>query len=98
MGDYPEQILVGALKTGGCPTCPTSRDELGDLDSVGPPRDLGEILDAFATISQGPTEFMWACREAGVKPIQHPFWETSHFLTYINQLLLTSFTISIKVS
>ena len=80
VGDYPEQILVGTLKTGQCPTCPASRDELGDLDSVGPPRELGEILDALVTISQGPTEFTRACREAGVKPIQHPFWENLPFL------------------
>ena len=80
VGDYPEQILVGALKTGQCPTCPASRDELGDLDSVGPPRELGEILETFATISHGPTEFTRACREAGVKPIQHPFWEDLPFL------------------
>jgi hypothetical protein len=66
VGDYPEQILVGGLKTGECPTCPAPRDELGDLDSVGPPRKLGEILEAFVSISQGPTEFRQACREAGV--------------------------------
>lgn len=80
VGDYPEQILVGGLKNGECPTCPAPRDELGDPDSVGLPRELGEILEAFDTISQGPTEFTRACREAGVKPIQHPFWETLPFL------------------
>lgn len=61
VGDYPEQILVGVLKTGQCPTCLVPHDELGDLDSVGPPHELEEILDAFVTISQGPTEFTWAC-------------------------------------
>ena len=80
VGDYPEQILVGALKTGQCPTCPVPRDKLGDRDSVGPTRELGEILEAFVAISQGPTEFTRACQEAGVKPIQHPFWENLPFL------------------
>ena len=80
VGDYPEQILVGALKTGQCPTCPVPRDKLGDHDSVGPTRELGEILEAFVAISQGPTEFTRACQEAGVKPIQHPFWENLPFL------------------
>ena len=80
VGDYPEQILVSALKTGQCPTCLAPHDELGDLDSVGPPRELGKIFEAFDTISQGPTEFTQACREAGVKPIQHPFWINLPFL------------------
>ena len=80
VGDYPEQVLVGALKTGQCPTCSAPRDELGDRDSAGPPRELEEILEAFDSINLGPTEFSRACREAGVKPIQQPFWENLPFL------------------
>src|ERR1700733_14901602 len=75
VGDYPEQILVGTLKTGQCPTCPAPRDELGDLDSVWPTHELAKMLEAFATITQAPTQFTWSCRKAGVNPIQHPFWE-----------------------
>ena len=78
--DYPEQTLVGDLKNRECPTCPVPHDELGNHDSAGPPRELGEILEAFDTIHQGPTEFTWACREAGVKPIQQPLWENLPFL------------------
>ena len=57
-----------------------TRDELDDPDSAGPPHELGKIFDTFVTISQGPTEFTQACREAGVKPIQHSFWENLPFL------------------
>ena len=80
VGDYPEQLLVTAIKTGQCPTCPVNNNELGDPTSIGAPRELAKILEAFDTISQGPTAFTQACREAGVKPVQHPFWENLPFL------------------
>ena len=44
VGDYPEQILIGTLKTGQCQTCLVPHDELGDPDSAGPPRELGKDL------------------------------------------------------
>jgi hypothetical protein len=74
IGDYPEQLLVTSIKNGECPTCPVSHDELGNPDKVGAPRELDKILEAFDAISQGPTAFTQACREAGVKPTQSPFW------------------------
>jgi len=80
VGDYPEQLLVTTIKTGECPTCPANRDEIGDPNSVGSPRDLAKILEAFESITQGPTAFTRACREVGVKPVQHPFWENLPFL------------------
>jgi Plavaka transposase len=80
VGDYPEQLLVTAIKNGWCPTCPAEPDVLGDLDSIGEPHDLAKILEAFNSISQGPTIFAQACRDAGVKPVQHPFWENLPFV------------------
>ncbi|KAH6866130.1 hypothetical protein BKA70DRAFT_1134642 [Coprinopsis sp. MPI-PUGE-AT-0042] len=73
IGDYPEQVLVTGVKTTDCPTCPTSRDELGN-PGVRRPRDLDPILDALESIHEGATAFRKNCTEAGVKPIQQPFW------------------------
>jgi Plavaka transposase len=80
VGDYPEQILVTAVKTGECPECPAPRNELGNPESVGNPRELGQILEALDSISQGPTAFANACRKAGIKPIQRPFWKNLPFV------------------
>ncbi|KAF8952951.1 hypothetical protein BDZ97DRAFT_1992200 [Flammula alnicola] len=80
VGDYPEQILVTCVKTGECPTCPVPRDELGDPDGVSAPRELDDILDALDTIDQGATAFTRACKEAGIKPIQQPFWKNLPFV------------------
>ncbi|KAJ7816576.1 hypothetical protein B0H14DRAFT_3111685 [Mycena olivaceomarginata] len=74
VGDYPEQVLVTAVKTGECPTCDVPRDELG-LASDYPLRDLEKILEALDTLDSGPTAYAAACEDAGIKPIYHPFWE-----------------------
>ncbi|KAJ7252923.1 hypothetical protein C8J57DRAFT_1187466 [Mycena rebaudengoi] len=74
VGDYPEQVLVTAVKTGECPTCEVPRDKLG-ADSEFPLRKLEEILDALDTLDQGPAVYAQACAAAGIKPIYHPFWE-----------------------
>ena len=76
VGDYPEQLLVTLIKNGKCPTCEVPHDELGEDCNVKHPfRDLNKILDALASISEGSTIFARNCRNAGIKPVQHPFWE-----------------------
>jgi hypothetical protein len=74
VGDYPEQVLVTAVKTGECATCEVPRDKLGE-DATFPLRDLERILDALDTLDEGPTIYAQACEEAGIKPVYHPFWE-----------------------
>ncbi|KAJ7643458.1 hypothetical protein DFH06DRAFT_999028 [Mycena polygramma] len=74
VGDYPEQVLVTAVKTGECPTCEVPRDELGE-DTTYPLRDLESILAALDTLDEGPAIYAQACADAGIKPIYHPFWE-----------------------
>ncbi|KAJ6608216.1 hypothetical protein B0H10DRAFT_2166622 [Mycena sp. CBHHK59/15] len=74
VGDYPEQVLVTAVKTGECPTCEAPRDELGE-DTDFPLRDLEAILKALESLDDGPTIYAQACADAGIKPIYHPFWE-----------------------
>jgi hypothetical protein len=80
VSDYQEQVLVTGIKTGECPVCPAHRDDIGDPASVGPPRDPGPILDALDSLSQGATSFTKACQSAGIKPIQHPFWQNLPFV------------------
>ncbi|KAJ7175571.1 hypothetical protein C8R46DRAFT_1174477 [Mycena filopes] len=74
VGDYPEQVLVTAIKTGECPTCDVPRDELGE-DTTFPLRDLESILAALDTLDEGPGIYARACADAGIKPVFHPFWE-----------------------
>ncbi|KAJ7602632.1 hypothetical protein B0H17DRAFT_1342294 [Mycena rosella] len=74
VGDYPEQCLVTAVKTGECPTCEAPRDRLGE-ETLFPLRDLENILAALDTLDAGPTIYAQACADAGIKPVYHPFWE-----------------------
>ncbi|KAJ7707896.1 hypothetical protein B0H16DRAFT_1746444 [Mycena metata] len=60
VGDYPEQVLVTAVKSGECPTCEAPRDELGE-DKDFPLRDLEAILQALDTLDEGPTIYAQAC-------------------------------------
>ncbi|KAI0350324.1 hypothetical protein OH77DRAFT_1593589, partial [Trametes cingulata] len=82
IGDYPEQLLVTCCKTGTCPKCPISRDELGEATVQNRPlRNLEEILSALDHIDEGMAAFSRACRHAGIKPVVDPFWRD---LPYVN--------------
>ncbi|KAG1884424.1 hypothetical protein F4604DRAFT_1878757 [Suillus subluteus] len=76
VGDYPEQLLATGVKTTECPKCNIPPDELESSTAPFEIRDLDAVLDALATIDVGDlTDFIQACRNAGIKPIVHPFWE-----------------------
>ncbi|KAI0822390.1 hypothetical protein BC628DRAFT_1514369 [Trametes gibbosa] len=80
VGDYPEQLLVTGCKNGECPKCQIPRTELGrDSDTDRPLRSLQKVLDALATLDEGPREYAKMCQEAGIKPLFHPFWERLPF-------------------
>ncbi|KAH9857831.1 hypothetical protein C2E23DRAFT_720065 [Lenzites betulinus] len=82
VGDYPEQLLVTGCKNGECAKCSIPRAELGQSsDTHRPLRDLGKVFDALASLDEGPRAYTKACREAGIKPLFHPFWE---YLPYTN--------------
>ncbi|KAI9068635.1 hypothetical protein FKP32DRAFT_1561245 [Trametes sanguinea] len=82
VGDYPEQVLVTGCKRGECPKCPVPPDDVGDLSPQPRPlRDLEKVLVALGKIDESYTEFSRACRDAGIKPIVHPYWED---LPYVN--------------
>jgi hypothetical protein len=78
IGDYPEQILTTCTKTGECPVCPVSRDELGEYDTNDPTpwlRDLDRILEALDSFDDNPGDFLQTCSNAGIKPVVNPFWK-----------------------
>jgi Plavaka transposase len=88
VGDYPEQVLVTSTKTGECPSGTIGQDELGDPDIMCAPWDLEAILDALDTIDQEATVFTQACKEAGIKPIQQPFWKYLPFVDIFHSITL----------
>ncbi len=73
VGDYPEQILVTGAITGDCPLCQCPNGNLGDYPCMHQMRDLGTIHDALDHL--GDPEYPQLCRDARIKPIQHPFWQ-----------------------
>ena len=73
-GDYPEQVLVTCVTSGECVPCPAKRDEL-DKEPTKSYRDMDCVLKAFRHADDPDlTEFILACKDAGIKPIVHPFW------------------------
>ncbi|KAI1789741.1 hypothetical protein LXA43DRAFT_948029 [Ganoderma leucocontextum] len=85
IGDYPEQLLVTCCKNGTCPKCNVPSSELGDVSAPDRPlRDLDKVLTALDEVGNTATAFSKACREAGIKPISHPFWTG---LPYVNIFL-----------
>ncbi|KAI1784619.1 hypothetical protein LXA43DRAFT_976614 [Ganoderma leucocontextum] len=76
IGDYPEQLLVTCCKYGTCPKCNIPPNELGDsTDPHRPLRDLDDVLAALDKVDTSASAFSRACREAGIKPVRHPFWK-----------------------
>jgi Plavaka transposase len=74
VGDYPEQVLVSCTYSHRCPKCNVRPDRLGDYSRF-PPRDYDEALETFHLADGDVHVFHSACRNAGLKPVFHPFWE-----------------------
>jgi Plavaka transposase len=75
IGDYPEQALVTCTYSGYCPKCLVPHDQLGKYD-VFPRRVQAMAIDTYLLVDGDVRTFHRACREAGLKPISHPFWES----------------------
>lgn len=76
VGDYPEQALVSCTYQGYCPKCSIPHDQLGEY-KASPLRDLDNALSVYQLADDADTSvFHAACREAGLKPIYHPFWDS----------------------
>ncbi|KAI0356053.1 hypothetical protein OH77DRAFT_1503949 [Trametes cingulata] len=81
IGDYLEQVLVTGCKMGECPKCPIPSGEIGEAtDCDRPLRDFNKVLAALKTVNQGPRAFSRACKEAGIKRIQQPYWADLPFV------------------
>ena len=78
IGDFPEQSLVTCTYTSRCPKCLVPSGELGD-NSTFPPRDYNEALNTYKLCSGEARVFNARCREVGLKPVFHPFWEILPF-------------------
>ena len=75
IGDYPEQVLVTSTYYGECPKCIVPHDQLGDSDRF-LSCDYRKALETYALADGDVRTFNAACRDSGIKPIFHPFWET----------------------
>ncbi|TFK59866.1 hypothetical protein BDN72DRAFT_872993 [Pluteus cervinus] len=75
VGDYPEQLLVTCIKQGQCPTmCVAKPHNIGGSLQHAKYRDIDTISTALNSLPLGATSFRRACADAGVKPVQNPFW------------------------
>ena len=72
--DYLEQIATVGCKIGECPSCECPPDCLGDNEKY-PIRQLEKILSVLHTYDSKPEDYLQACKNVGIKPIIHPFWE-----------------------
>ena len=75
VGDYPEQVLVTCTYYGECPKCDVPRDRLGEHHMF-PSRDFRKALETYALANGDVQIFHAACKDTGIKPVFHPFWET----------------------
>lgn len=75
VGDYPEQALVTCTYNGRCSKCTVAPGQLGEYHSF-PLRKQSKVLDTYLLSNGDYHVFHLACREAGMKPVYHPFWET----------------------
>jgi hypothetical protein len=78
VGDYPEQTLVTCTYNGHCPKCLVPRNQLGNFVEF-PLRDPDKALDVYELADGDTTQFHAACRDADLKPVYHPFWESLPF-------------------
>ncbi|KAH9015234.1 hypothetical protein EDB85DRAFT_2076369 [Lactarius pseudohatsudake] len=75
IGDYPEQVLVTCTYSGRCPKCTVAHDQLGEY-ARSPLRHYDQAIKTYSLVDEDVHVFHAACREAGLKPVFHPFWES----------------------
>jgi hypothetical protein len=75
VGDYPEQALVTCTYNGRCPKCKVPHGQLGEFEQF-PRRVQSTAIDTYQLSDANSHIFNQACREAGMKPVHHPFWVT----------------------
>ena len=75
IGDYPEQALMTCTYNGHCSKCEVTNDQLGELLEF-PSRNPSDAIDIYRLADKDAHAFHKACRNAGLKPVFHPFWES----------------------
>jgi len=60
---------------GRCPKCKVPPGLLGEYQMF-PPRMQSSVIDMYLSADADMRGFYSACREEGIKPIHHPFWES----------------------
>jgi len=74
IGDYLEQVLVACTYYGECPKCEVKHDQLGNY-TRSLACDYRKALDSYALADSNARTFCAACKDNGIKPVFHPFWE-----------------------
>jgi len=74
VADYPEQALVTCTYNGRCPKCLVACGQLGEYQMF-PSRTQHMAIRIYELAKGDVHTFHHACREAGLKPVFHPFWE-----------------------
>jgi hypothetical protein len=75
VGDYPEQALVTCTYYSRCPKCKVPRRLLGEYQTF-PSHLQSSVIDSYLSADADGQAFHLACHEAGLKPVNHPFWES----------------------
>jgi hypothetical protein len=75
VGDYPEQTLMTCTYYGQCPKCKVPPGLLGEYQTF-PPCVQSSVINMYLSADADMRGFYSACREEGIKPIHHPFWES----------------------
>ena len=75
VGDYPEQALVTCTYSGRCPKCKVPHEQLGDFQEY-PSRVPSNAAAIYRLADEDVHAFHRSCREAGLKPVYHPFWQS----------------------
>ena len=66
--------ILGMDRNSWCPKCQVPHDQLGEY-KVFPSHMQAMAINTYLLANSNTCEFHLACREAGLKPIYHPFWE-----------------------
>ncbi|THV08117.1 hypothetical protein K435DRAFT_641286 [Dendrothele bispora CBS 962.96] len=75
VSDYPEQVLVTCGYYNDSPVCMTKKNCLGNYPCDSPFRDPDKAMAAVKLFDLDKDSWIEACRDANMKPVQHPFWE-----------------------
>jgi len=75
VGDYPEQVLVTCTYYGECPKCEAPYDRLGDYNGFSS-QNYDKALETYGLANGDVGIFHAACKDNGIKPVFHPFWES----------------------